>query len=651
TGPDGTYTLGSLPAADVRVRFSPCGGGAYIEQWYHDQQSFDSSTPVVLTSGEVRTGVDAQLHTGTQVSGTVTDRNGAPIQYVNVNVNPDGSGPSASGQTDADGHYTTGALPPGNYRVQFQVSGGYAPQFWNDQPSWNNADLLPIPPGGAPIGGINAALDTAASISGHVTSPDGHDAGNVCVVANIGAPRGFDWVGSTTTAADGTYTLSGLPPGAIKVQFVDCNSVGPYLEQWWNGQTDPSSADDVALTPGQARTGIDAHLVAAAQIRGTVTNGSGQPRSGICAQATTATFVGGLATTDAQGHYAITLARAGDYRVQFVDCNQTPTYAGQWWHGQSSPATAAVVMVGTGQVVSGIDAVLVPGAVGSISGKVTAARGVGMPTACVIAYLPTQFAVFGAVQPDGSYEIPNVPSGTYAIAFLGCDGGEPQGIVADPVVPGVTYPGAWWHDVPLDITGTSNGGPDPIAQGANLVTVNPGAHLTGIDNCFGCGAITIDSITPGADDLTVAFGTPILSAHLAAQARRSALAAGVDAAYTLSCSSGSGEAAHTATGSEKELTVTGLTAGATYGCGLIAEVDGTLVATSVDFSAVIPRDASDSGSSGSGRGGSDEPSRFMATTGVTSSLPAARMGVLFVLIGLVLIGATRRSSRTAAETP
>ena len=624
TAADGTYSLTSLPAADVRVRFQACGAGAYVEQWYSDAPDFNGATPVGLTAGNVVTHVDAQLHAGAQVAGTVTDGAGTPIPNVSVNVNPAGSGPSAWAQTDADGRYLTSAVPAGRYRVEFQDTGAFAGQFWNDQPSWNNATLLDLPTGGGIVGGIDASLEPAASISGTVTGPALQPVGNLCVFANVHAGDGLDWVGGTTTAADGTYTLSGLPPAGILVQFQDCNAVGPYITEWWNDHTDPADADVITLGPGAVRTAIDAQLGAAGAITGTVTDGAGHPLQGICAQATTSTFAGGIAGTDDHGQYTILLSRPGGYRVQFVDCNQPPRYAGQWWNGRSA-ATAEVVPVGPGQVVGGIDAVLRPGVPGTISGRVVTARGTGIAGTCVIAYLPTQFAVIGAVQDDGSYVIPDVPSGTYALAFLGCDGGEPTAIVADPAVPGVTYAAAWWDGVPVDITGTGGGGPDPIAQGATLVTVDPGADLTGYDHCFGCGTIPVVAATPAADRVTVAFDVPDLSPGVSAQLRAAATGAAVEALtphYVVSCTANGDGAARSASGSASPLTVTGLVADSTYRCGVAATVDGAVVATSASFAVTIPRPAAGEASDGTG----SDAVAGLAFSGADLTRPAAGVG-------------------------
>ncbi len=648
TGPDGTYTLTGLSPGDVRVHFRDCGAGPHVDQWYSGRSDFNSSTPVVLAPEEIRSGVDATLGAGTSVSGTVTDSNGDPIPNVSVNVNPTGSGASGWAQTDGAGQYTTNALPPGNYRVQFQGTAAFAGEYWNDEPSWNTADILTIGPGDGPVhSGIDASLATGAGVSGLVTGPDGQPVGNICVTANIDTAQGVDWVGGASTAPDGSYTIGGLPARGVKVDFRDCNTVGPYVEQWWNDRPDPDHAVVVTLAPGATQTGIDARLAAAGAITGTVTDGGGHPLSGICAQATTDSFVGGLAGTDSSGHYSIVLAKPGAYRVQFVDCNQPPTYAGQWWSGKSGAASADLVNVAESQVVTGIDAVLVPGSAGSISGRVLTARGTGMTTSCVIAYLPTQFAIVGLVQPDGSYTIPDVPSGTYALAFLGCPGGDPSPTVADPDVSGVSYQATWWRGVPLDISGSANGGPDPIAQGADLVTVAPGQARSGYDTCFGCDAIGITSVRPGPNTLTVAFTPPDINrvGHLTAQAAGSVpgtVQAQVQAdaiAYTVTCTPVGGGQSARASGSGSPVVVTGLLTGTPYTCQVLGAVGGTVVATSVvSGAATVP--AATAKTTGETASNATDAGGF-AFTGAASTVPLARFGTVLLVLGLLLAGATR----------
>lgn len=589
----GQYTIEGLPTTDLRIRFHDCNPATpYVEQWYDAKPDVNSATPVVLVPGEDRPHVDAQLATGVSVAGRVTDGAGNPVWGISVSVNPTDKGPGAFAQTDLNGMYVTSAVAPGDYRVQFSDAHPaplWATQYWNAKLSWNSADILTVSAAdGAVHGNINATLNPAATVTGTVTAPSGAPAGDICVNAVVDTPNGPDGVAYTTTVNDGSYRLGGLPATAVKIVFQDCHSAGPYLSQWWNNQPDFSSAEPLTLAPGETRPGIDAHLAPAAEITGTVTDTNGHPLEGICAQATTATFVGGLARTDPDGRYAIALARPGDYRVQFVDCNQAPTFAGQWWKNQPTPATATAVTVGTAQVVDGIDAQLAPGAPGAISGKVLNLHGIGMTSVCVVAYLANDYPVVARVGADGTYRIANVPSGTWALAFVGCQGdGDPQPTIENPESPGTRYPAVWWNGATLDIDNKDSSGPDPIAQGANLVTVTPGQDLTGYDRCFGCDAISISNITAGSDSITIAFETPGLLTTPNAAGDQSARAA--QYTYTATCTSNDGGAPGATSGPTSAITVGKLTPGATYTCQVTAS-DGrvTVAQSALSHTVLVP---------------------------------------------------------------
>jgi protocatechuate 3,4-dioxygenase beta subunit len=591
TAGDGTFTISGLPPTDLRIQYRDCSPTPrYLDQWYGGAADPSNSPAVVLAPGEQRIGIDAILQGGTSVAGTITDGNGAPVSGINVNVNPNSSGPSTWAQTAADGTYTTGPLPPGDYRVQFSSPGAspsWATQFWHQKPSWNTADLLTISAGDPPIHtGVDASLTAAASVTGTVTGPTGQPVAGICVNAIINTPNGLDGLANTSTAADGTYTLGGLPPMDIRVVFEDCNRVGPYARQAWPASRNLDGATVITLTEGVTVAHVDAELTAAASITGTVRDLTNAPLAGICVQASTDAFVGGLTRSDSNGEYTLVLDRPGDYHVQFVDCEGAPAYAGQWWSGPGGTTPGTITLM-AGSARSGVDATLSPGAVGTISGTVRNAHGDAMTSVCVVAYLPNQYALFAAVAADGTYTLHDVPSGTFAVAFLGCDHGNPGPVVADPTDANVNYPAVWWSRVPLSLDISLDGGPDPIAQGANLVTIVPGAQLTGFDQCFGCTpppdpiTITITNITTENDWITVAFSTS--SPHTQAFLEEAAPLP----TYTLTCTSATG-VTRSASSASSPITVTGVTRGATYACSVSSSDGSTTVASSVVFSVEVP---------------------------------------------------------------
>ena len=202
--------------------------------------------------------------------------------------------------------------------------------------------------------------------------------------------------------------------------------------------------------------------------------------------------------------------------------------------------------------------------------------------------------------------------------------------MADPDVSGVSYQATWWRGVPLDISGSANGGPDPIAQGADLVTVAPGQARSGYDTCFGCDAIGITSVRPGPNTLTVAFTPPDINrvGHLTAQAAGSVpgtVQAQVQAdaiAYTVTCTPVGGGQSARASGSGSPVVVTGLLTGTSYTCQVLGAVGGTVVATSVvsgaaTVPAATPKTTGETASNTTDAGG-------FAFTGAASTVPLAR---------------------------
>ena len=360
TGPTGMYVIDSLPPSSLLVRFHDCSSGPHLEQWYQGASGPDTATSITLAPGEDRQGIDAQLTNGIVVSGHVSDGTGAPLAGISVSINPVDNGPGGWAQTDADGNYVTNGLPAGDYRVQFTSPGpdpAWATQYWHDRPTWNSADLLHLDAADGPNhGAVDAVMSASANVRGVVRTDGGDPVQGICVSAVVDTPSGPDWVGGAESGSDGSYELTGLPALATKIRFDDCHHAGPYAEQWWDRQPAYSSSTPIVLTPGSVSEGIDAALTRAAAITGHVTDRAGHPLKGICAQATTGSAFGGLAVTDDSGDYSILLAAAGTFRVQFVDCNDTPAYRAQWWDDQPTAATAAPIPVGAGATVDHIDA-------------------------------------------------------------------------------------------------------------------------------------------------------------------------------------------------------------------------------------------------------------------------------------------------------
>lgn len=151
-GADGTWTV-TVPAGTYRVGFQLVG---YDLQWFDDSETAAGATPVVVTPGDERTGLDAALDLGTStISGRVTSQEtGQPLQGVRVVVlsrteDRDGVTRWTESQldparTDAQGDYTA-TVGSGTYRIGYRL-GSYGERWFGNSTDRDQGDDLTLAP-------------------------------------------------------------------------------------------------------------------------------------------------------------------------------------------------------------------------------------------------------------------------------------------------------------------------------------------------------------------------------------------------------------------------------------------------------------------------------------------------------------------------
>jgi hypothetical protein len=183
TSAGGSYTITGLVAADdYQVCFSASGatGGSagvmYVDQCYDNQPTSGTPTPVAVTAGVTRGGVDASLAHGGAISGTVTDAGaGHGLANVQVSVFTPLGGTSGSATTADDGSYTVpGLVAADDYQVCFWASNatggssdatGYLDQCYDNQPMSGTPTPVAVT-AGATTSDINVALVGAVAMRG-----------------------------------------------------------------------------------------------------------------------------------------------------------------------------------------------------------------------------------------------------------------------------------------------------------------------------------------------------------------------------------------------------------------------------------------------------------------------------------------------------
>jgi hypothetical protein len=367
TAGDGTYDLGSLPTGSYRVQFQDFSGD-YIAQWYHNQPDFSSANPVAVTAGATTPNKDAALLTAGHITGTVTKAGGGALANIDVQACvSDGNGgwnTISEIQTAADGTYDLGGLPTGSYRVQFQdVSGDHIAQWYHNQPDFSSANPVAVT-AGATTPNIDAALLAAGHITGTVTAQvGGGTLGNIWVnvYASVADYNNGNPAANTRTNSDGTYDLGSLPAGSYLVEFRD-DINGDYATQYYHAKSTIDSADPVAVTAGATTPNINAALLAAGHITGTVTRAGGGTLGSFNVWAWVSDGSGGWRVASSSkvaddGSYDVGGLAVGTYRVSFGDI--TGDYLGQWYDNKPDVASAdPVTIVHAGDTMPNINATL-----------------------------------------------------------------------------------------------------------------------------------------------------------------------------------------------------------------------------------------------------------------------------------------------------
>lgn len=351
------------------------------------------------------------------ITGTVTsEADGTPLAGVSIGVSGVGSGLWFGGVTDENGDYAIAGLPAGEYVVQFVPANGsgLATEYWDDAADWFSADRVQAV-AGATVADIDAALTAPpapGTITGMVTREDD---GSPVVGATVSASKtgaGWGW-GSTTTAADGSYTLPSLTPGSYVLTF---QAEGTDLvTEYWDDAVDWSAATPVELVSGGAVTGIDAELAAGAAITGTVTRtGDGSSVAGVTVEALDERGeIVRQTQSGAEGAYRLDGLADGSYSIQFRIPSE-PSLAAEFWENARTQSAATPVTAVAGQVVGAIDASLE--SVGHLTGTVMKASGGAVIGASVFAEdaVSGAFVAAGWVGSDGAYDLAIAP-GTYTL--------------------------------------------------------------------------------------------------------------------------------------------------------------------------------------------------------------------------------------------
>ena len=515
SGVDGTYHFDNLPATSYTLLSSPPSG-------------YGQSTPVTLNPTLPLTGLSGQDfgETTASLSGHVyVDANNDGVFQVSesglggstvtlTGTDALGSPVSRQATTLSDGTYSFPGLLSGIYTLTLTPPSGYldgkrtigTPGGTTAAEAFTGNQL-----GGGVLGVNNNFGELIPASLGGFVYHDSNDDGvkqptetpSASVVLTL---TGTDDLGqpvttTTTTGSDGSYTFNNLRPGDYAVtatlptdELGGKNSVGSQ-----GGVARPNALTDLVLVSATIGINNNFALIDPVALGGSVffdNNDDGVRQSseqGIQAVSITLTgtddngqSVHVVASTDSGGFYQFPGLRPGIYSVTetqpigYVDGKDAVGTAG----GTLGNDVVTTISMAAGQVAVGYTF----GEQGStLSGVVTIDT---KPVASAVVRLYNTSGDLVATTttgPDGTYEIHNLPAGSFVVSF---DAVKPDGIHATTSRPTTLSPGAVADEsLHLNLSNGSlsgtiylddqhNGVRDPNEYGVANVTVT----LTGVDN-------------------------------------------------------------------------------------------------------------------------------------------------------------------------
>lgn len=400
TKADGTYSVGGLAAGTYVVDFASdyLSAVQLVPQYYLGKSTWASADRVTVAKNEEKALNPVTLTKYSALTGTVRDSGGSPVPGARVTAYQ-GEEYISGTTADASGKYTLGRLPAGSYRLQLSPPAGSSlvSQWWDGMTTIFGAKKVVLGP--EQVVPADLVMREGASIAGTVTGTANEPLAGVTVKA-VGPNRL-----STTTAADGTYQLTGLRPGKYAVSFTGSTQ---YWKQWYSGEPTKATADLVQVDFADVKTGVDAKLADSPYVTGKITAATGPVEGAEVSLYDTNTGNRvASASTDSAGVYRTEPLAPGKYDLYVSASNR---FLAQWYIDGEEQSDATTLVVSKDQPTVA-DLVLKKGA--TIQGAVTGPDG-----PVVGAWVSVESGGFwGAAYTDaqGQYSVGGLRSGDYTV--------------------------------------------------------------------------------------------------------------------------------------------------------------------------------------------------------------------------------------------
>jgi 5-hydroxyisourate hydrolase-like protein (transthyretin family) len=252
---NGYWRIGGLPSGAVKLMTH--GNDRYAAQWFDGANSHEDARIIKMRAGRM-TKANFRLEEGATVTGTVTNEAGEPIEDACVQLSyvpiSRVGGCDFGSQTDENGVYTIGNVPPGE-----QVFG--AGKLWPHEYAsiWNGGAGLrsaaePITIKSGETTTLDFVLPPTATISGTVEIPEGYVTLNAYTVDGDMIGTGADVLNGEPAqpGPDGGFILAGLPTSTVLLEVTHMDPADWSSTTWWYETSESfATATPINVVSGQ----------------------------------------------------------------------------------------------------------------------------------------------------------------------------------------------------------------------------------------------------------------------------------------------------------------------------------------------------------------------------------------------------------------
>jgi VCBS repeat-containing protein len=441
----GNYILSGLLEGAYRVRFSDPGGWKYSKEYYNNVVDPRAASLLTVTLNTTTTNINAQLALRGAITGKITNRQGEPLDQVEVTAEVrDISLPvnrwevARITRSNANGEYTLCCLDADSYRLRFlDTQNRYMAEYYNNlyydyNSSLDDVTMVTVT-AEITTTGIDAQLSRPSTLISRVTNQQNQPISDLSVTLYGYSPVGGGaWYNTYiySERIQDAYVM-GVRPGRYRIQFEDGRDPDRYVGEFYNNAPDINTATDITVTE-EATVTVTAVLADKARIDGRVTelNGAAIPNIRVNAwrlfpsQQQSSWQEVANTNTDQNGYYSLSGLTPDTYRIGFAVMYPPETFAGEFYNNVAMIDDATDIVVHEGEATLQIDAQL--GRPGRLSGRVTNTNGESLANIAVSFYLYRQsdpsnshWYPAGSTQTDfnGVYTSPGLGSGLYRVGF------------------------------------------------------------------------------------------------------------------------------------------------------------------------------------------------------------------------------------------